>query len=147
MQTLPEDFKDFLKLLNKHKVEYLLVGGYAVAFYGYIRATEDMDIWIGANVDNAKKIIAALKEFGIDASKLSDASFLKDRQVIRMGLPPFRIEVLTGISGVNFEDCYKNRLEETIDGVVIHLIHLKDLKKNKQAAGRLNDLNDLAHLK
>ena len=88
-----------------------------------------------------------LKDFGIDAKKLSVDSFLKEKQIIRMGLPPFRIEVLTSISGVIFEECYKNKHDEKIDGLRIHLINLNDLKKNKKAAGRTNDIDDLAHLK
>ena len=97
------DFKEFLKLLNAHQVEYLLIGGYAVGYYGYPRATVDMDIWIAMNPANADRIITVLKEFGFNPPDLSPDLFLKERQIIRMGVPPVRIELATTISGVNFE--------------------------------------------
>ncbi len=103
---LPEDFKDFLKLLNKRAVRYLLVGGYAVGFYGYPRATNDIDFWIELNRENAEKIVEVIREFGFNPPELSPELFLKDKQVIRMGFAPLRIGVLTEISGVNFAECF-----------------------------------------
>ncbi|MBI4647325.1 MAG: hypothetical protein HY738_12245 [Bacteroidia bacterium] len=146
MKPLPPDFREFLALLNKHNVKYLLIGGYAVAFYGFIRATNDMDIWIFINPENARKIYNTLIEFGFNVPGLTDDLFLKEHQVIRMGVPPLRLEILTTISGVTFEECYKNRVIETIEGLEINIINLEHLKINKKASGRLKDLNDLENL-
>ncbi|MDT8303027.1 MAG: hypothetical protein RQ760_16220, partial [Sedimentisphaerales bacterium] len=110
---LPSDFKEFLKLLNAHQVEYLLIGGYAVGYHGYPRATADMDIWIAMNPSNSQRIVIVLKEFGFDLPELSPELFLKEWQIIRMGVPPIRIELATTISGVNFDDCYAERLTDT----------------------------------
>jgi len=133
-------------LLNASKAEYLLIGGYAVAYYGYPRATADMDIWIAMNPDNAKKLVEVLREFGFDSDELTPELFLKDWQLIRLGAPPVRIEINTTISGVNFDECYGERIEDTLDGVKVKLISLKHLKLNKKAAGRHQDLSDLENL-
>lgn len=146
MIRLPPDFVEFLKLLNSNEVEYLLVGGYAVSYYGYPRATGDMDIWIAIAPRNAEKIVAVLREFGFGVSELSPALFLRDEQIVRMGMPPFRIEVFTTISGVDFPECYQSRLVDEIDGVKINLIALADLKRNKRASGRPKDIDDLQKL-
>jgi hypothetical protein len=143
---LPPDFKEFLKLLGDHKVEYLLIGGYAVGYHGYPRATVDMDIWIAIHPSNASKTVAALKEFGFDNSELSPEMFLKEDQIIRMGLPPIRIEIITSIPGVEFEECYSNKIIDELDGIKVNLIDLVHLKINKKASGRHKDLNDLENL-
>ena len=143
---LPPDFKEFLKLLNAHQVEYLLIGGYAVSYHGYPRATVDMDIWIALQPANAERIVAVLKEFGFDLPELSPELFLKEWQVIRLGVPPVRIELATTVSGVNFNECYAERLTDILDGVKVNLISLKHLKINKKAAGRHQDLADLENL-
>jgi len=144
--VLPPDFRDFLKLLNDKEVEYLLIGGYAVAFYGYPRATNDIDVWIAINPSNAERIVAALQEFGFDSPDLSAKLFLIEDRIIRMGMPPMRIEIATTISGVNFEECYKVRTKGEIDGLSIPVISLDHLKVNKLASGRFKDLNDLENL-
>ncbi len=146
MIRLSPDFKEFLKLLNAHQVEYLLIGGYAVGYYGCPRATADMDIWVAMNPENAKKIVAALKEFGFDVPHLSPQLFLKEWQIIRLGVPPVRIELATTISGVDFDECYKERLQDVLDDVTVNLISLEHLKINKKAAGRNSDLADLENL-
>lgn len=146
MIPLPKDFKEFLQLLDLEKVEYLLVGGYAVIYYGYPRTTGDLDIWIAVKPDNASRVTAALSRFGFEKSGLSPDLFLKPDQIIRMGLPPFRIEVLTGVSGLNFDECFSQRKNTVIDGVPVSVISLADLKTNKKAAGRHKDLNDLENL-
>ena len=143
---LPIDFKDFLKLLNSHDVKYLLIGGYAVGYHGYPRATADMDIWIESEKKNAVKLVTVLKKFGFDLPEISENIFLQQNKVFRMGNAPIRIELLTTISGVNFSICYKNRIEDKIDEVVIKIISLKYLKKNKKACGRYKDLDDLKNL-
>jgi hypothetical protein len=143
---LPPDFKEFLRLLNSHQVEYLLIGGYAVGYHGYPRSTGDMDLWVAVHQANANRIVAALQEFGFDLPDLSADLFLKEHQVVRMGMPPLRIELLTSISGVDFPDCYSQRITDEIDGVEAQIISLLHLKQNKQASGRHRDLDDLEHL-
>ena len=143
---IPHDFKEFLKLLNSHRVEYLLVGGYAVGYHGYPRATADMDLWVAVHQNNAEKLVAVLREFGFNVPQLSVNLFLKAEQIVRMGVPPLRIELLTTISGVRFENCYSERIIDMIDDVEVHIISLEHLKKNKQASGRHKDLDDLQNL-
>ncbi len=146
MIQLPPDFKEFLKLLNSHRVEYLLVGGYAVGYHGYPRATGDMDLWVAVRQNNAEKLVVVLREFGLNAPQLSADIFLQEDQIIRMGVPPMRIELLTTISGVDFDSCYSERIVDVIDSVEVHIINLKHLKQNKQASGRYKDLDDLQYL-
>jgi|SRR5882672_1294036 len=143
---LPKDFREFLKLLRAHGVEYLLVGGWAVSHHGYPRLTNDLDIWIAISPANAERVVRVLSDFGYDVPELSAALFLQTDQIIRMGFEPLRIEVMTTISGVQFEDCYRERLETTLDHEPVSIINLRHLRINKQAAGRLKDLSDLEHL-
>jgi hypothetical protein len=142
---LPPDFKDFLQLLNVHKVEYLLIGGYAVGYYGYPRATADMDVWIAISPSNASKLVNVLTEFGFAMPRLSPQLFLQAGQIIRMGVPPLRLEILTTISGLEFEECYQPRTIDLIEGIEVNII-TEQLKKNKKARGRHKDLNDLENL-
>ena len=146
MIHLPNDFREFLKLFNDHQVEYLLIGGYAVGHYGYPRATADMDIWVAIGPDNACKIVRAPKDFGFTSLDPSEGLFLKPDQVIRMGMPPLRIEIWTSVSGVQFDECYQSRAVTNWDKVRFNLIDLKHLKLNKKAAGRHKDLDDLQNL-
>ncbi len=143
---LPRDFKEFLQFLNSGQVEYLLIGGYAVGYHGYPRPTGDIDIWIAVHPQNAKKLVMALRAFGFDVPELSEALFLKEEQIIRMGVPPLRIDITTKISGVDFEECYAERMVDRLDGIEVSLINLKHLRANKKASGRLKDLNDLENL-
>lgn len=143
---LPADFKDFLQLLNSAKVEYLLVGGYAVGHYGYPRTTGDMDIWIAATQTNAEKIVDVLCQFGFAAATVQPDMFSKPDQIVRMGVPPICIDVITSASGVEFAECFARRNVKAIDGVEVNIIHPDDLKRNKKASGRSKDLNDLENL-
>jgi hypothetical protein len=143
---LPQDFKEFFQSFSQHEVEYLLVGGYAVGYHGYPRATMDIDIWVASNPENARRIVAALEDFGFGGQVLTEELFLEGDQVIRMGLPPMRIEILTSISGVEFQDAYDQRIEDVLDGVPVKLISLHHLKANKVAAARAKDLADLEEL-
>jgi len=143
---LPLDFKEFLKLLNEHKVKYLVIGGYAVGYHGYPRATEDIDIWIAMNPTNAERVTTALREFGFDLPELKSDLFLQERNIIRLGRPPMRLEITTAISGVNFDECFAERVVDTLDGVKVNFINLNHLKINKKASGRYKDLNDLENL-
>lgn len=142
----PDDFRDFLRLLGENEVKYLLIGGYAVGFHGYPRATLDMDIWVGMTPGNAEKMVDVMASFGFDAEQLSPEIFLDPRCLVRMGAPPLRLEVLTTIDGVEFETCYRRRVDRRVDGVRITIIGLEDLRRNKKASGRHKDLADLEHL-
>lgn len=143
---LPNDFKEFLRLLHAHEVEYLLIGGYAVGYYGYPRATNNIDFWISSQPDNAERIISVLREFGFDTPNLSSSLFMQEECHVRMGVTPMQIEIITCISGVNFAECYTARNVVEMDGVQVNLISLPHLKANKKASGRLKDLNDLENL-
>ena len=143
---LHPDFKDFLRLLNFHGVEYLVVGGYAVGYYGYPRATGDLDVWIALSANNAEKTAHVLREFGMPAKEVSRDLFTPQDRIIRMGVPPVRIEILTGASGVEFAACYSRRELADLGGIAVNFISLDDLKANKKAAGRHQDLEDIEHL-
>ncbi len=124
----------------------MLIGGYAVGYYGYPRATADMDIWIAVHPRNAQKMVEVMREFGFAVKELSEELFLQANNVVRLGMPPLRIEVLTTISGVDFEECYRDRKTDILDDVEVQLISLKHLKANKKATGRFKDLSDLENL-
>ena len=144
--ALARDFKEFLKSLNSNNVEYLLIGGYAVGIYGHIRATNDLDIWVNISPENASKIERALRDFGFAAPALTQDLFLVRNNVVRMGVPPIRIEVLTSISGVEFDLCYAEKQVLRIDGIAVPVISLARLRENKAASGRVKDLADLENL-
>ncbi|MDY6905689.1 MAG: nucleotidyltransferase [Thermodesulfobacteriota bacterium] len=144
--VLQPDFKDFLRLLNDNGIRYLLIGGYAVGYHGYPRATNDMDIWIAMDPENADLMVSAVKAFGFDTPELSRDLFLEKNKIIRMGVAPVRIEILTTISGVAFEDCYPKKVIDTIDGIQVPVISLEDLKANKKASGRHKDMDDWENL-
>ena len=141
---LAGDFKEFLKLLNSTGVEYLLVGGYAVGIHGYVRATNDLDIWINPTPENARRVQTALRDFGFATAEAD--MFLAPGNVIRMGVPPLRLEILTSASGVAFDACYAEREIVNLDGLTVPVISLARLRQNKAAAGRAKDLADLENL-
>ncbi|MEW6286387.1 MAG: hypothetical protein AB1509_09160 [Chloroflexota bacterium] len=143
---LPPDFKEFLKLLKEYDVRYLLIGGYAVGYHGYPRTTDDLDIWIAVHPDNANRLVAVMKSFGLEDPNLTPDLFLQKPKIIRMGFPPMRLDIATEISGVDFEDCYQARIVDQVDGVEVNLIDLDNLKKNKRASGRTKDIADLEKL-
>jgi predicted nucleotidyltransferase len=145
-KRLPDDFRDFLKLCNQKRVKYLLIGGYAVGYYGYPRATADMDIWFERSKENVTKIVEVLKIFGFDVPELSPELFLEVGKIVRMGRPPIRLELLNEISAVTFSKCYPRRKRVKLDGIRVDVISLEHLKINKKSAGRPKDLDDLEHL-
>ena len=145
-QVFPDDFKEFLKLLNDSNVKYLLIGGYAVGYHGYPRATADMDIWVAISPDNAAKLVDVFHRFGMRDPKVTADLFLERGKIVRMGVPPMRIEVLTEIDGVKFEECYAARLTVEIDGQPVALISRDHLRRNKKASARHKDLDDLENL-
>ena len=145
-QSLSRDFREFLQFLNEHAVEYLLIGGHAVALHGYPRATSDLDVWVGVSEENARRLTKALQQFGFDLPEVTPALFLQPNRIIRMGVPPNRIEIQTGIDGVQFSDCYPRRVTMELNQVRVCVISSEDLKTNKRASGRNKDLADLDEL-
>ncbi len=142
------DFKEFIILLNKYKVKYLIVGGYAVSFYARPRSTDDIDFWIEAKETNAKKVLKALQEFGFGELEITIADLTRQDFVIQLGKPPVRIDILTNISGLDFNDTFKNKEIRNIPGVgKVYFISLKDLIRNKTKSNRLKDINALNWLK
>lgn len=147
MIEFPRDFKEFLQLLNSKEIEYLIVGGYAVGYHGYPRATGDMDVWVAIGDETALKMVEALKEFGFNLPQLQKDLFLTKERVVRMGVPPMRLEILTSIDGVDFEACYKNRVVQDFGDLRVNFISKGDLLINKRASGRLKDLDDADKLR
>lgn len=144
---LNPDFKELLRLFNDKYIEYLVVGGYAMAAHGYPRYTGDIDLWVWSTHDNAEKIIEALREFGFGNVGLKPEDFQKPQQVIQLGFPPARIDLLTDIDGVTFVDCWPGRLVLDFDGVMVPVIGKSDLIRNKESSNRLQDRADLEKLK
>jgi hypothetical protein len=143
---LAKDFKEFVQLLNENKVEYLLVGGYAVALHGYPRFTGDLEIWVNPANSNAIKVLNAVQQFGFSSYNLKADDFSKTNNVIQLGYPPLRIDILTDIDGVSFLECFQNKLEYIEDGITVFFISKNDLLKNKKASKRYKDLEDIEQL-
>ncbi len=143
---LNPDFKEFIELLNNNNVRYLVIGGYAVAIHGHPRYTKDIDIWIEMKPDNAENLVKALDEFGFGTLNLKPEDFLEADQIIQLGYPPSRIDLLTTPDGVDFQTCYQTRIEITVNDVIVKFIDLENLRKNKLASGRNQDLADLENL-
>ncbi|MBL8519266.1 MAG: hypothetical protein JNK75_01220 [Betaproteobacteria bacterium] len=135
-----------MKYLELHQVEYMVLGGYAVAFHGYPRATVDFDVWVRASKENAARVFHALAEFGFPLEGISDATLAAPGTGVRMGSPPFRLEVINFATGLEFENAIKNSMRVKLEDVETNMISLEDLKTNKRATGRNKDLADLDHL-
>jgi Nucleotidyl transferase of unknown function (DUF2204) len=142
---LNSDFKEFAGLLNARGVDYLVVGGYALAAHGHPRYTGDIDFWVRPSADNLQRLLEALSDFGFASLGLSARDFDADN-VIQLGQPPRRIDLLTQIDGVEFDDCFARRETVDISGLRMNIIGLADFKTNKRATGRLKDLADLESL-
>lgn len=140
---LQTDLREFIELLNSRKVEYLVVGGHAVAFHGYPRFTGDIDLFVRPTPDNAERVLAALVAFGFGNVGLDVASLTQPDKVIQLGRPPNRIDLLTSISGVSFEQAWKERVAASLDGIPVHFIGKDSLLTNKRASGRVKDLADV----
>ena len=168
---LSPTFKLFLDLLNVRQVAYLLVGGFAVRYYGYQRPTRDLDLWTATQRDNALKLAEACREFGLGIAELTAELFQQENRIIRIVFPPARVEILNPVigqkpevlgtfqgnpggqieiltvqSGADFETCYAERVEGFLDGVPVKVVSLRHLKAIKQAGGRPQDADDLKHL-
>ncbi|MFH1295747.1 MAG: DUF6036 family nucleotidyltransferase [Bacteroidota bacterium] len=144
--VLNKDFREFIGSLNTNDVQYLIVGGYAVGLHGYPRYTKDLDVWLLSSDENADQIMKALSAFGMDGIGLKKEDFLKTDEFIQIGYPPNRIDLVLSCDGVDFTTCYQSRLVVEVDGLIINFIDLENLKKNKKATGRLQDLADLDNL-
>ena len=142
MQLLTPDFIEFIESCAARDVRFLIVGGYAVAAHGHPRATKDLDVWILADPANADRLIQALDDFGMGSIGLTRDDFLEPDVVIQLGFPPVRIDILTSVSGVSFDDCWDNRIVVNVGSVEAGLISAPDLIANKRAAGRPQDLVD-----
>jgi hypothetical protein len=145
---LNDDFKDFLIALNKADVKYMLVGGYAVIFHGYNRTTGDLDIWVEAMPENYSKLLHAFRVFGMSPFEMTEERFCNpsNQDVFTFGSPPVCIEILTQVSGLNFETCYPQALKSVWDSVPLSVIDIRSLKINKRASGRFKDLDDLEQI-
>lgn len=141
-----QDFKEFVQSLNDNGVRYLVVGGYAVALHGYPRYTKDLDLWIDRTPENAASLVKALTAFGFGSIGLTQADFLAVDQIIQLGYPPNRIDLVTDLPGVEFSECYKHKVQVDMDGVQVDFIDADNLKRNKRASGRYQDLADLENL-
>lgn len=144
--NLHRDLREFLQLLNSNHVEYLLVGGYALAAHGHVRFTKDIDFWVDPSASNAEKIISVLRQFGFDDVGSAASTLTSPDGILTLGRSPARIDLLTSIPGVEFEIAWKRRIETQIDGVDATVICREDLVKAKLASRRLQDLADLQEL-
>lgn len=140
------DFVHFIELLKKHNVEYIIVGGFAVAFHSRPRQTGDIDIFLNSIKANAEAMLKVLDEFGYGEMGIDVNDFIKKDQIIQLGMSPVRIDLLTGIDGVEFEYCYKRRVVSKIAQIEVNFISREDLIKNKAFTGRIKDQADLEEL-
>ena len=145
--NVEKDFRDLFALFNAHGVEYIIVGGgYALAFHGAPRYTGDMDIYVKADVANAQRVIAALTEFGFGSFEITAADFEKNDIVIQLGFPPVRIDIMTSISGVSWEEAYAGRVQSMYGDATVYYIGRKQFVANKRSTGRKRDIADLEAL-
>ena len=140
------DFKELLALFNAQRVEYLVVGAYALAFHGAPRYTGDIDLLVRPSPDNAKAILAALADFGFASLGLSEGDFLQPDRVIQLGVPPVRIDLLTSLTGVTWEEALSGCSNGQYGGVPVRYLGREELVRNKRALGRAKDLADIEAL-
>ena len=146
MTPLPRDFQDFLRLLTVNGIRYVVIGGYAVAYHGYVCYTGGLDLFIELSVDNATKLVSALREFGFDLPQLKPSLFLRKGRIVRLGYEPMRLEILNEIDGVSFQECYRHRRRAKVGNLAVDFIALPQLLRNKRASGRQKDLADVEAL-
>lgn len=144
--NLEKDLREFVALLNALDVRYLIVGAFAVAYHGYPRFTGDIDIFVERSHENARRLLDVIEQFGFGDLNISAQDFLNEDQVIQLGVAPSRIDILTFLSGVNFQDAWATRTFGELDGLTVPFISKELLKRNKEASGRSQDLADLEHL-
>lgn len=136
------DFSDLLRIFNDHNVRYMVIGGYAVVQYAEPRFTKDLDVLISTDATNAETVFNALREFGAPLTGLTPNDFAEEGFFFQMGVPPLRVDILMGIPGIQFEDCWNRRVEVDFEGLKVIFISKQDLIASKRAAGRPQDLID-----
>ena len=147
MNIFNDDFKDFIDYLNQNEVEYIVVGGYAVIIRGYSRSTGDIDIWVNKTVENFIKLQKVIKAFGLPIMAIKEEDFFSDNfDVFAFGKPPYAIEIMTAVKGLDFKNTYENATIEQINDTPVRIIHVQNLIEAKKAAGRSKDLNDIENL-
>ena len=143
MDNAEKDFVELLRLFNKHEVRYCIVGAYAVGYYALPRFTKDLDLLVEPALPNGERICRALKEFGFGSLSITPQDFDRPGRIIQLGYEPFRIDLITSVSGVTFVKVWKNKKRSQFGGQKAYFIGLADLIKSKKAAGRTQDLSDL----
>jgi hypothetical protein len=147
MNIFNDDFKDFIDYLNQNEVEYIVVGGYAVIIRGYSRSTGDIDIWVNKTVENFIKLQKVIIAFGLPTKAIKEEDFFSDNfDVFAFGKPPYAIEIMTAVKGLDFKNTYENSTIENINDTPVRIIHVQNLIEAKKAAGRSKDLNDIENL-
>jgi len=140
------DFKELLLAFNAHDVEYLIVGAHALAAYGHVRATKDIDVWVGRSRENAQRVLKGLSDFGAPLVDLTLEDLIRAGTIFQIGVPPLRIDIITQIDGVEFADAWPDRFETLFGGVPAFVISRHHLIRNKKTAARLQDLADVEKL-
>jgi predicted nucleotidyltransferase len=143
---LDKDFKEFIELLNAHDVQYLVIGEYAVNFHGYPRYTKNIDFWLWMTDENIEKLLQVIKSFGFGSLGLDKNDFSDADNIIQLGYEPYRIDLLTDVNGVDFQECYNRRIDGEIEAVKVKFLSIDDLIVAKKNAGRLQDLADAEQL-
>ncbi len=143
---MEKDFREFIGSLNAAGAKYVVVGGYAVGFHGFMRYTEDIDFFVEASPENAARVMLAMRTFGAPTANIAERDFSSPNMVVQFGRPPNRIDILTSLEGVRFEDAWKKRVEVTIDGLRVPFMGLNHLLRNKRAVGRPQDLTDVKRI-
>lgn len=144
-EPLHKDFKEFLQLLIERNVRFMIIGGYAVAWHGRPRNTDDLDVWVSSDQANAELVTSCLRDFGFNTPNLDPSLFTRGHGIVRLGVAPWKIEIFVAIPGVDFDECYAHRVHWPVSGMNVPMISLPDLRKNKIASGRPKDFSDLAH--
>jgi hypothetical protein len=143
---LQKDLREFIELLNSHEVEYLIVGGHAVAFHGHPRYTGDIDFLVRPTDQNASRIVSVIREFGIEHSESLKVSLMQRDKIVQIGRPPNRIDIITSASGIDFDEAWDQAVSGNLDGLPVRFPDLRSLLKNKKASGRTKDLADVEEL-
>lgn len=144
---LPQDFRELFRSLNAKGVEYLLIGGYAVIIHGYVRNTNDIDISVSNDPENIERCLDALDDFGFGGPELRASLKSNEKDVVRMGVEPMKIEIMNYLNGVDFTAAFGRRITRTVEDITVNVIALDDLIANKEDVGRLQDLLDVEKLK
>lgn len=147
MLNLPDDFRDLIQILSRNGVQYMIVGGYALSLYAAPRTTGDIDIFVKIDPENAKRILHSLDEFGFGDLDISEQDLLSPAQVIQLGFPPNRVDFMTTIEGVSWEEAFANRKQVIQDGLTFPVIGKEELVKNKLSTGRLKDMADVEQVR